>query len=67
MVWLSLKNYSIPGVKNRKLTSPRTGPFIIKRIVRNLACELSLLAHFKIHPVISIAELELVPNTVDPF
>lgn len=67
-VYLSLRNYSIPGVTNRKLSPQRVGPYMVKRVTRSgLACEIDLPRHWKIHPVISIAELEPLTSEEDPF
>jgi len=65
-VYLRMQNYNVPGMKNRKLTEKRVGPFTIKRIVGRLACKLDLPNNWKIHPVISIAELEPAPQD-DPY
>jgi len=66
-VFLRLNNYKVPGIKNRKLDSPRTGPFLIKRMVGRLACKLELPKTWKMHPVVSIAELEPTPLSTDPY
>jgi len=66
-VYLRLQNYNVPGMTNRKLTEKRVGPFPIKRMVGRLACELELPKNWKIHPVISIAELEPTPAQDDPY
>jgi len=65
-VYLRMQHYNIPGMSNRKLTEPCVGPFLIKRLVERLACKLELPKNWKIHPVISIAELEPVPQN-DPY
>lgn len=60
--------YKIPGEPNKKLSNQRCGPFTIERRIGHLAFELGdLLAHWKIHPVISIAQLEPVPAGDDPW
>lgn len=42
-VYLRLHNgYNLPGKPNRKLSQQRTGPFVIKRMVGDLAAELQL-------------------------
>lgn len=67
-VYLRLKNYNVPGVANRKLTAPRCEPFIVQRLVGKLAVKLNLPENWKIHPVVSIQEIELdVPNDEDPY
>ncbi len=66
-VWLRLirsgKGYKMPG--SSKLSPIRTGPFTIKRQVGQLAWELELPEHMKIHPVISCIHLEQYEE--DPF
>jgi len=66
-VYLRLANYKVPGVKNRKLDSPRTGPFLIKKMIGKLACKLELLRSWKMHPVVSVAKLEPMPGSTDPY
>lgn len=64
---LNLKNYYVPGVTNRKLSDRRVGPFMIEDIYGKQACKLALPKHWKIHPVISIADLEPLPESEDPY
>ena len=63
--------YCIPGVKNRKLSIQRSiqrvGRFKIKRRVSPLAYELELPPNMKIHPVISVTNLEALPPGEDPY
>lgn len=59
---LNLKNYHVPGVTNRKLSDRRVGPFMIEDMYGKQACKLALPKHWKIHPVISIADLEPLPD-----
>ena len=66
-VYLRLRNYSIPGVPNKKLSERRIGPFVVKRNVGRLAHELDLPHNFRIHPVISVAELEPAAMGTDPY
>ena len=61
------QGYTVPGITNRKLTQQREGPFRIKRKVGLLAYELDLPPNIQVHPVISVAQLEPVPKTKDPF
>lgn len=65
IVILNLKNYYIPGVTNRKLSDRRVGPFAIEDIYSRLVYKLALPKHQKIYPVISIADLELLPEADD--
>ena len=59
--------YSVPlGDSSKKLGPQAVGPFPIKRKVGNLAYELELPPTMRIHPVISIAQLEPCPGH-DPF
>ena len=59
--------YTLPGVANRKLSYQRAGPFKITRKVGYLAYELELPPNIKIHPVVSVAQLESAPSTPDLF
>lgn len=60
--------YRLPGEPNKKFGNQRCGPFTIKRRVGHLAYELADLPdHWRIHPVISIAQLEPAPKDVDPY
>lgn len=68
LAYLRLQNYTIPGVRNKKLSPARVGPFRIKSVTSTgLACELDLPKSWKIHPTISISELEPHPSEEDPF
>lgn len=59
--------YSIPGV-NPKLSNQRVGPFPVLEKVGNLAYRLELPGVMRIHPVISIAQLEPSPDrSEDPY
>ena len=68
LVYLRLHHgYSIPGV-NPKLSNQRVGPFKIVKKVGNLAYRLDLPEIMRIHPVISIAQLEPAPDpSEDPY
>ncbi len=59
--------YGIPGVKNPKLGAQRCGSFPIVRKVGKLAYELKLPPTMKIHPVVSISQLEPAPEGSDPY
>ncbi len=50
--------YTIPGLTNRKLSNQRVGPFKILRRIGALAYELDLPPTMRIHPVVSVAQLE---------
>ena len=50
-------SYSIPSV-NPKLSNQRVGPFKVLEKVENLAYRLKLPSIIRIHPVISIIQLE---------
>ena len=68
MVFLRLRHYKIPGPPNRKLRSSRLGPFRVAKVIANgLACTLELPSHWRIHPTISITELEPQPPGDVPF
>lgn len=58
-VFLKLHHgYSIPGLSSRKLSQQRVGPFKILEKVGHQAYRLELPPVMRIHPVISIAQLE---------
>ena len=60
--------YTIPGLRNRKLSQQRAGPFKITEKVGTLAYRLELPPVMGIHPVISIAQLEpSPPPDSDPY
>lgn len=58
--------YEIPGQGNHKLHQQRVGPFEILRKVGYLAYELKLSPIMRIHPVVSVAQLEPYPGE-DPY
>jgi hypothetical protein len=60
-------NYRIPGVKNKKLSIQRVGPFKIKRRISSLVYELELPSNMKTYPVISVTYFELAPLNNDLF
>jgi hypothetical protein len=60
------RGYIIPGVTNRKLSHQRIGPFRILRKVGPLAYHLNLPPTMKIHPIVSVAQLEHAPGP-DPY
>ena len=67
-VYLRLhRDYSLPGKANSKLSNQRTGPFLVKRRIGRLAYELDLPPQWRIHPVISVSQLEPVPADTDPY
>lgn len=67
-VYLRLhQGYKLPGNPNRKMSNQRCGPFEVKRRAGRLAYELELPAHWRIHPVISVAQLEPCPSEEDPY
>ena len=61
------RGYKLPGKPNPKLSNQRTGPFPIKRRIGRLAYELELPPEWRVHPVISVAQLEPVPKESDPY
>lgn len=67
-VYLRLHHgYTIPGISNKKLSPQRVGPFKILKKVGPLAYRLELPPTMAIHPVISVAQLEPVPESDDPY
>ncbi|RMJ21267.1 Integrase core domain-containing protein, partial [Aspergillus sp. HF37] len=68
-VYITLhKGYSIPSSKTlgRKFSQQRVGPFEVVQRVGQLAYKLKLPPSWKIHDVLSVAQLEPA-NTPDPF
>ena len=61
--------YRLPSKPNKKLSQQRCGPFLVKKRVGRLAYELDLPPAWRIHPVISVAQLEPGPrpNEPDPY
>jgi hypothetical protein len=59
------KGYKLRGVPKAKLGFQRVGPFPVLAKVRSLAYKLQLPEGWRIHPVISVAQLE--PAVTDPF
>ncbi|KAM4060255.1 chromatin organization modifier domain-containing protein [Hirsutella rhossiliensis] len=58
-VYLKLhQGYHQPGRPPKKWSQQREGPFVIRRMVGDLACELDLPEQIKVHPVISIHHLK---------
>lgn len=68
MAYLRLhRGYTVLGLKSRKINQQMVGPFKVLRRVGRLAYELDLPDDWKIHRVISIAQLEPAPTGPDPF
>lgn len=61
------RGYRLPSQPNRKLSQQRCGPFLIKRRVGRLAYELELPPAWRVHPVVSVAQLEPAPAEKDPY
>ena len=64
------RGYMIPGLKdrNKKIEQQFAGPFKVLERVGRLAYRIELPPSMKIHPVISIAQLEKAPDFAkDPF
>ena len=67
-VFLKLHHgYSIPGLANRKLSQQRVGPFKVLSKIGTLAYKLELPPVMKIHPVISVAQLEPAASGPDRY
>lgn len=65
--WIMLKlhkGYSIPSSVEvtKKLTQQYVGPFLIIERVGCLASKLDIPSDWRIHPVFSVAQLELAPS-----
>ncbi|SLM33922.1 Ribonuclease H-like domain [Lasallia pustulata] len=59
------KGYTLPSVTNRKLSNQRAGPLKIVEKIGLLAYRLNIPVNWKIHPVISVAQLEPAPKGND--
>ena len=61
--------YDIPStaILGAKYSQQFVGPFKVLEKVGRLAYRLELPSHWRIHPVLSIAQLEPVPSGEDPF
>jgi transposase InsO family protein len=69
--WVNIRlhrGYTLPGLKRPKTSQQFVGPFRILERVGRLAYRLDLPTAWRIHPVLSIAHLEPVPNPAsDPY
>ncbi|SLM35378.1 reverse partial [Lasallia pustulata] len=61
------KGYTLPLVTNWKLSNQRAGPLKIVEKIGLLAYRLDIPVNWKIHPVISVAQLEPAPKGNDPY
>ncbi|SLM41004.1 reverse partial [Lasallia pustulata] len=61
------KGYTLPLVINWKLSNQRAGPLKIVKKIGLLAYRLNIPVNWKIHPVISVAQLEPAPKGNDPY
>ena len=61
------RGYHLLGHPSRKLSQQYCGPFLMEKRVGKLAYKLKIPAHWRIHPVVSIAQLEPAPNGTDPY
>lgn len=61
------RGYRIPGHLNRKLDIQRTTPLKIIRKVGKNTYKLELPSNLRIHPIVSVAQLEPLPKGSDPF
>ena len=60
------RGYALPNMPNKKLSNQQIGPFQITERIGELAYRLKLLPTMKIHPVVSIAQLEPAEKS-DPY
>ncbi|SLM37280.1 reverse partial [Lasallia pustulata] len=61
------KGYTLPSVTNQKLSNQRAGPLKIVKKIGLLAYRLDIPVNWKIHRVISVAQLEPAPKGSDPY
>lgn len=67
-VYLRLgKGYHLPGKPRRKWSPARAGPFKITQRIGKQAYRLDIPNHWRIHPVISVAQLYRPKQGKDPF
>ena len=67
-VYLRLgQGYKLPGNPKHKWSPVRAGPFKIIRVVNPLAYELDFPAHWRVHPVVSVAQLYKPEQGADPY
>lgn len=52
------RGYTLPAIRNKKIGQQFVGPLTVKRRVGRLAYELDIPANWKIHPTVSVAQLE---------
>lgn len=58
--------YHLPGKPSKKTSPQRCGPFLVKKGIGRLAYLLELPLHWRVHPIISVAQLEPRPSA-DPY
>jgi hypothetical protein len=61
------KGYNIPAASSKKIHQQYVGPFKVLARVGRLAYKLDIPAHWRVHPVFTIAQLEPAPHDQDPF
>ena len=61
------RGYHLPGHPSQKLSQQYCGPFLIEKRVGKLAYKIKIPPHWRIHPVVSIAQLEPALNGADPY
>ena len=59
------RGYYLPGYPSRKLSQQYYGPFLVEKCIGRLIYKLKLPPYQRIHPVISIVQLEPVPEGSD--
>lgn len=59
--------YRVYSHLNRKLLNQQVGPFRIKRKIGRLAYKLELPARMRIHPIVSLSQLEPILRGKDPY
>lgn len=68
LVYLRLHHgYKLPGEPNRKFFRQCAGPIKVLKRVSQVVYKLDIPLIWKIHPVVSVAQLEAAPNNQDPF
>ena len=63
------KGYNIlsTALLGKKLSQQYVGPFRVMEKIGRLAYKLEIPAHWRVHPVFSVAQLEASPKETDPY
>lgn len=59
------KGYTIPESISKKLAAQRTGPSKIVQVDGRLAYKINVPCHWRMHPMVPVAQLEPAPKAPD--